>query len=169
MERKLPAASVLQKHRADDGMTLTEIAKKYGTTPAAVWHALDRANMTDAVPMYNEIVPWKIQPQHRSLAIVEQFRRLAKRAKGLPMNVNDEKSLNNWLRDMVHANVVVAYHPDAPPNSASKTGGFYYVMREDYDGDRWFRDPLREAIRLAEVRDAQRALQAETEHAEVSN
>jgi hypothetical protein len=169
MERKLPPASVLQKLRAVDGLTLTEISKKYGTTPAAVWHSLDRAGMTESSAMYNEIVPWQIQAQHRSLVILEHFRRLAKRAKGLPLDEHAEKSLNNWLRDMAHANVVVAYHPDAPPNAASKVGGFYYVTREDFDGDRWYRDPVREAVRLAEVREAQRDRKPLGAHAEVSN
>lgn len=126
--RKLPDNTVLRTLRAQ-GYLLKDIAKEYDVTEAAVWKALERAGYTDRKETYQDIVPWDIAPKHRSTAITQRFRSIMRQRRGTPLNQTEEHLLNTWLDSMKENGVVLDYHPDAPPNDASRLGGFFYTPR----------------------------------------
>lgn len=126
--RKLPDNTVLRTLRAQ-GYLLKDIAEEYDVTEAAVWKALERAGYTDRKETYQDIVPWDIDPKHRSTAITQRFRSIMRLKRGTPLNQTEEHLLNTWLQSMKDNNVVLDYHPDAPPNDASRLGGFFYTPR----------------------------------------
>jgi hypothetical protein len=108
---------------------LKDIAKEYDVTEAAVWKALERAGYTDRKETYKDIVPWDIDPKHRSTAITQRFRSIMRQRRGQELNQTEEHLLTTWLQSMKDNNVVLDYHPDAPPNDASRLGGFFYTPR----------------------------------------
>ena len=126
--RKLPDNTTLRQLRAQN-WKLKDIAKEYGVTEAAVWKALERAGFTDRKETYQDIVPWDIDPRHRSTAITQRFRSIMRQRRGTPLNPTEEHLLNTWLQSMKDNNVVLDYHKDAPPNDASRLGGFFYTPR----------------------------------------
>lgn len=126
--RKLPDNTILRTLRAQ-GHLLKDIAKTYDVTEAAVWKALERAGYTDRKETYQDIVPWDIDPKHRSTAITQRFRTIMRQRRGQPLNQTEEHLLNTWMQTMTDNHVVLDYHPDAPPNDASRLGGFFYTPR----------------------------------------
>lgn len=134
----LPDATVLRRLR-NQGMSYKKIGELYNVTESGVWRAFERAGMIKQRPTYRDVVPWKIGREVATTQTMMNLRSMAKRQAGLPIGEQDERILNNWLESMKESNVVLAYHPDAPPNDASSKGGFYYVEREESDGDEWFR------------------------------
>jgi hypothetical protein len=127
-ERKLPDNTILRQLRAQ-GKRLKDIARDYGVTEAAVWKALDRAGYTDTKATYRDVMPWDIDVKHRSTAITQRFRSILRQRQGLPLNATEQHLLDAWLKAMRDNNVVLDYHPDAPPNDASRLGGFFYTPR----------------------------------------
>jgi len=123
------------------GWTLKDIAATYDVTEAAVWKALERAGFTVPQKTVNDVIPWSVADQHKSTAIMERFRSIVKQQKGSLLRSSEEQLLNRWLHDLTANNVVVAYHPDAPPNAASRKGGFYYIERTP-DDDWIIRRPM---------------------------
>ncbi len=94
---------------------------------------MERANLIDARPTVSDMLPWKIQNQHKTTAVMERFRTISKQKNGLDTTAEEERLLDNWLRGLADNDVIVNYHPDAPPNDASSKGGFYYVPRAPED------------------------------------
>ncbi len=139
--RKLPDATTLRRLR-EMNWRLEDIAKEYGVTEGAVWLALDRAGFVESVPTYADLLPWDIAEEHRMTAIMARFRSINRQKRGLPLSEGDERRLTEWLANLEEHDVVVNYHPAAPPNDASTKGGFYYVPREPRD--KWIvREPDR--------------------------
>lgn len=137
--RKLPDKATLRSLR-NKGWRLEDIAEEYGVTTGGVWRALERAGYTENVPTYRDILPWKIEDRHKATAIMDRFRAIVRQRKGGQLSEAEARLLADWLRNLEERNIVVAYHPDAPPNAASKKGGFYYVPKEPFD--EWIiRDP----------------------------
>ncbi|KAD3515025.1 hypothetical protein GD627_11995 [Arthrobacter yangruifuii] len=130
--RKLPDNTTLRQLRAQ-GMRLIDIAEKYGVTEAGVWKALERAGFTETRATYKDILPWEIADEHKSTAVMDRFRSITKQKAGGELSAHEAKLLEDWLQDLAASDVVVAYHKDAPPNSASRKGGFYYVPRTEQD------------------------------------
>lgn len=130
--RKLPDGSTLRRLRSQ-GWRLKDIAETYDVTEAAVWKALERAGYTVPQKTVHDVLPWEVADKHKATAIMERFRSIVKQQKGAPLRSNEEQLLNRWLHDLTTNNVVVAYHPDAPPNAASRKGGFYYTERLPQD------------------------------------
>lgn len=130
--RKLPDSTTLRRLRSQ-GWRLKDIAETYDVTEAAVWKALERAGYTTPQKTVRDIIPWDIAEEHKATAIMERFRSIVKQQKGAALRPHEEQLLNQWLHDMTVSNVVVAYHPDAPPNAASRKGGFYYADRDPSD------------------------------------
>ena len=131
--RKLPDKSTLRQLR-NQGLRLEDIAKQYDTTASAVWNALDRAGYTPVGrETYNDLMPWDIDPKHRSTAVTQRFRSMLRLKRGLGLNGAEQHLLNTWLAALEAANVVVDYHPEAPKNDASRLGGFFYTPRLPQD------------------------------------
>jgi hypothetical protein len=145
--RKLPDNTTLRQLRAQ-GWKLKQIAQAYDVKEAAVWKALERAGFTDKAETYRDIIPWDIDPRHRSTAIAQRFRSIQRQRQGKPLNETEQHLLDTWLQVMKDNNVVLDYHPDAPPNDASRLGGFFYTPR--LPQDEWIvRVPPSEVERLA--------------------
>lgn len=130
--RKLPDSTTLRRLRSQ-GWRLKDIADTYDVTEAAVWKALERAGYTVPQKTVHDIIPWDVAEEHKATAIMERFRSIVKQQKGAALRPQEEQLLNQWLHDMAANNVVVAYHRDAPPNAASRKGGFYYTERTPED------------------------------------
>lgn len=131
--RRLPDATTLRLLRSQ-GWKLREIAEKYDVAESAVWKALERSGQTEPLPTFRSVVPWDIAPQHRKTAVMDHIRTIATERAGRPVSPQRKAYMEEWAKGMRDNNVVLAYHPDAPPNAASiKTGGFYYVPREKHD------------------------------------
>lgn len=130
--RKLPDPTVLRR-LLTQGWTVMDIAGEFDVTRSAVSKALSRAGLTPTPLRVADIIPWKIEKQHQALSIMEHFRAIVKQRRGIALRAEEAEGLKNWLRLLNENEVVVNYHPDAPPNDASKKGGFYYVPREETD------------------------------------
>lgn len=126
--RKLPDNTTLRTLRSQ-GWKLKDIAAEYDVTEAAVWKALERAGFTDRKETYQDIVPWDIAPKHRSTAITQRFRSIMRQKRGVPLTETEQHLLDAWMQAMKDQGVVLDYHPDAPPNDASRLGGFFYTPR----------------------------------------
>ena len=133
--RKLPDTATLRRLRSQ-GWTQKQIAETYGASESAVWKALQRAGYIEPQVTYKDILPWDIAEAHKATAIMERFRSIVKQRKGAPLRPDEEQLLNRWLRDLEAHDLVVAYHQEAPPNSASTKGGFYYIPK-DAEQDDW--------------------------------
>jgi hypothetical protein len=132
--RKLPDKATLRRMRTQ-GWTQRRIAETYGVSESAVWKALMRAGYTEPLATYKDILPWEIADEHKTVAIMERFRSIVKQKKKAPLRPEEATRLNQWLHDLRENGLVVAYHKDAPPNSASSKGGFYYVPKDVYHDD----------------------------------
>jgi len=130
--RRLPDSTTLRRLRSQ-GWRLKDIADTYGVTEAAVWKALERAGLTVPQKTVQDVIPWNVAEEHKATAIMERFRSIVKQQKGAPLRSEEERQLNRWLHDLSTNNVVVDYHPAAPPNAASRKGGFYYTERKPED------------------------------------
>lgn len=130
--RKLPDRATLRRLRSQ-GWTQRKIAETYQVSESAVWKALMRAGYTEPLATYKDILPWDIADEHKTVAIMERFRAIVKQRKKAPLRPEEESRLQQWLVDLAANGVVVAYHKDAPPNSASSKGGFYYLPKTELD------------------------------------
>lgn len=130
--KKLPDSATLRRMRTQ-GYTQRDIAETYHTGESAVWKALNRAGYTEPLATYKDILPWEISDEHKGTAIMERFRAIVKQKKGAVLRPEEETRLNLWLRELEENELVVNYHPDAPPNSASSKGGFYYIPKSEQD------------------------------------
>ncbi|MDN4612310.1 hypothetical protein [Arthrobacter burdickii] len=81
----------------------------------------------------SDILPWDVAAHHKTTAVMERFRTISKQQNGLDTSPVEERLLEAWLQGLADNDVVVNYHPDAPPNDASSRGGFYYVPRQPRD------------------------------------
>lgn len=140
--RKLPPAHVLRQLRLD-GWKLKEIAEKYDVTEPAVWRALERAGLVEQRAGFKDLLPWNVLPEHKTTGIMERFRTILKQKNGQETSETEERLLAEWLKGMRENGVVVNYHPEAPANSASSKGGFYYTPK--LATDEWIiRQPVTE-------------------------
>lgn len=134
----LPDAAVLRRLR-NSGMTYAQIAELYGVTESGVWRAFDRAGLIVQRPTYRDVVPWVVDRKFSPTQVMQHLRTMARMQAKLPVSEADRLALERWLARMRESGVVLAYHPEAPPNEASQTGGFYYAERAEEDGDDFFR------------------------------
>jgi hypothetical protein len=138
--RKLPDSATLRRLRVN-GWTQRKIAETYQVSESAVWKALMRAGYTEPLATYKDILPWEIADEHKAVAIMERFRAIVKQKKGAKLRPEEETRLGQWLRDLEANGLVVSYHKDAPPNSASSKGGFFYVPKNAEQDDWIIRRP----------------------------
>ena len=139
-KKKLPPVEILVDMRTR-GMRLKEIGALYDVGEPAVWRALERAGKIQTGSGWKDLLPWRIAPNHKTTAVMARFRTILKQKNGEATTPTEERLLRTWLEGMQENNVVVNYHPEAPANSASSKGGFYYVPRTD--ADQWI---IREAL-----------------------
>lgn len=137
--RQLPEIEKLVEMRVD-GWRLIDIAEQYEVTASAVHYALKRADRLPDLVTYHDIVPWKIEETHQSSVVMRHIRAIARQQQGAELNDVDERRLSGWLDMLGDQQLVLDYHPQAPANDASRTGGFFYRTRVPEDQD-FFRMP----------------------------
>jgi len=96
---------------------------------------MDRHNATKEQAWMSDLIPWRLTRRHRGLGLGNRFRTLLSVARGGEVSDVEWRRLKDWFEKLNASNAVVAYHPDAPANEASKAGGWYYVPRGP--GDEW--------------------------------
>jgi len=142
--RRLPDIATLRR-QLDSGKKYSEVGELYGVSGQAVWSMLNRHGATKEQVTIRELIPWQLEEHHRGLMPMVRFRTILSIAQGLEVADVEWRRLESWLEQLRASGVVVGYHKDAPPNEASKTGGWYYVLREP--GDEWIiRLPVREEL-----------------------
>lgn len=62
---------------------------------------------------------------------MRRVRSLAAKQLGKELDHSEQRLLDEWLIGMNEANVILNYHPEAPPNDASANGGFFYSARRE--------------------------------------
>ncbi|XKH58335.1 hypothetical protein LG293_17060 (plasmid) [Citricoccus nitrophenolicus] len=134
---KLPHISVLRRMRRE-GMTLRQVGEHFDVTPSAVWHKLNAAGDIPTARTVDEMTGWRISKHHRNCGAMRHLMNHNRLMMGKEVEPKRILALRDWVEDMLGAGVVVDYHPDAPANDASRTGGFYYRKREESD-DSFFR------------------------------
>lgn len=133
--RRLPDNSVLQDLRRQ-GWTYDQIAQRYGVSRGAVYLRLREANAVKERPDYSHLIPWTVATKHDNAFPLLMLRNLGRRQSGAELPPVKARMLDKWLAEVKEADVVVCYHPDYPPNPASRdAGGFYYSRRKPTDGD----------------------------------
>lgn len=136
--RKLPPIEVLEDLIVSH--TYQEVGDMYGVGRSAVYRALSRANKVKKVPDYRDVLPWRIELEHRGSGVMSRIRDLVKKQQGVQLSANEERLLKEWIEGMEKEGVILNYHPEAPPNAAATTGGFYYSPRRPGE-EGLFREP----------------------------
>lgn len=127
--RKLPKGNELRALLNE--MTVSQIAREYGVTPAAVSNALKRAGIEPPSRVYyRDIVDWDVQEEHRQSQMMVHLRALGKRERGVRLTPTEETRLNKWLDQMESSNLILCYDRNKGPNIASNVGGFFYDKRK---------------------------------------
>jgi hypothetical protein len=135
----LPPADVIYELR-QQGWRLLDIAEQYEVSVSAVQKALRRAGLADEQITYRHVVPWKVDARLTNTAVMQRLRSIAKQKQGYPLEEEERRLLEEWFDLMAENNVVLDYHPDAPPNDASTLGGWFYRTRVPEDQD-FYRAP----------------------------
>lgn len=142
---ELPDVSTLMEMRRQ-GKLLKEIADSLGVTPAAVWKQLTQgaqAGQGDTADggilrTVEEMTGWAIEARHRNSGVMRRLETFNRSQQHVEVEPASRRELMDWVLEMNSVGAVLDYDPDAPPNDASRTGGFFYRRRVGLD-DRFFR------------------------------
>lgn len=131
---ELPDLATLREMRRQ-GKLLKEIADALGVTPAAVWKRLsqDEAAGGGILRTVEEMTGWAIEPRHRNTAAMRRLEAFNHLQHDLEVGEGRRQELMDWVQEMDSVGAVLDYHPDAPPNDACRTGGFFVRGREASD------------------------------------
>lgn len=135
----LPDKTELRRMR-DQGMTHQQIADEvfkrtgYRVTRNAVTVALQRHGLADKPVRYSEEIPWRVRERHERNYALAMLRLYARQRRNIRLNSEQQQRLDSWLGQLEEHQRVVAYIPDSED-------GFYYVPREEGDGDEIIRRP----------------------------
>jgi len=130
--RLLPDIGTLRHWVEDEGLSHAQIAQRvYEQTGhkigrSTVSAAISRAGLSNPQERYTEEIPWTVQARHLREYPVRLLRLLGRRRRGLTLNAEENKRLDNWLELLAKENAVVAYDPDS-------SVGFVYTDRIDTD------------------------------------
>lgn len=101
----------LLEHRRN-GMTLLEIATKYGCHTSTVSYRLEKIGVPrQQRPRYADLIPWKVLKRHSSGYQVNSLRLLGAYRAGRLTNPVYVAHLRAWLRTRIATNTVVDYGP----------------------------------------------------------
>ncbi len=142
--------SVLLRHRDFEGLTLTEVAKKYGVTKGAVSHRFTRMGRPwgkDAPVDYQDYLPWKILRDHQSLDAALRLKSHIRWRTGHPLTDAQSRRLTNWHSRIAREDVTVLYEPE-------QSTPWIYLPRQSSDDSLIIRWPAD----IAPPTDAQRAV-----------
>jgi transcriptional regulator with XRE-family HTH domain len=132
-QRVLPDDSILLRERDFEGLSLGEIAERYGVSKSAVsqrFTNMGRPFGGNAAMDYQEIIPWNIQRAHMPLDAANRLRSHVRYRSGIEVAESAERRLKNWWNRLQAEDVVLTYEPDAD----TKGSPWRYVPREPSDG-----------------------------------
>lgn len=142
---ELPDHATLMGMRRD-GRTLREIADALDVTPSEVWRQLTdgaqgaqqdtQASAGSAAGdprSVEEMTGWDIDARHRNTGAMRRLMTFNRMQQGLDVEEPHRRDLLDWVQEMNGVGVVLDYHPEASPNDACRTGGFYFRRREAAD------------------------------------
>lgn len=132
----LTASDILRYLR--QGKTQAEIAEIFGVTPAYVSKIKTGAGIVlSAREEVRRYWPWKVPAGLQDMSIPKRLRDhleyFATRGRG--MRRDALVRLRSFYQKLFDNNLVVEFHPDIPPNSDAKHGGWIFRPRVDTDGD----------------------------------
>ncbi|MFI1655606.1 hypothetical protein ACH4ZU_11965 [Streptomyces sp. NPDC020472] len=118
----------------EEGRTYTWMQETYRTkynieTTIPMWAAfrrrkgLDRRNLRD-----DELIPWKVEDEHRHLYPLMMLRIEARVRAGREESEHNLKRLASWKEKLKNRGLVVHYDPETE-------AGFFYVPHEESDTD----------------------------------
>ena len=132
-ERRLPDSATLRQLRRQN-WTLKEIGTEYGVTEGAVWKAISKAGTGKSLKEnFRDIVPWEVEPEHRTSGVMRRLHTLIRLRRNVHVTDVEKRLANEWIKTLEETGTVLAYHKDAPPNTACRKGGFYYTVRTPED------------------------------------
>ena len=92
-------------------------------------------------PRYEDLIPWRVAPEHANLWIPKLLRMEGRLRAGVELSPTNEKSLVEWKRRLAAENLVVHYESDEngfrleADGQALELGWHYTVRRESVDLD----------------------------------
>lgn len=138
--KKLPEDIEILKRLRREGKSLKAIGEMYGVSMTAVQNKLRGQDPAPKKPTYRDVVPWQIDRRFMDVAVMDKIRLIAKQAAGIKLDEGEQRQLDQWLDLLANNQVVLDYHPSAPPNDASALGGLFYRTRVPED-QHFYRDP----------------------------
>ncbi|MFE0964047.1 hypothetical protein [Streptomyces fungicidicus] len=118
----------------EEGWTYAEMTEEYRQKyniemkPSAWGNFRYRKGLDRRIARDDELIPWAVKKEHRSLYPLMMLRLEARKRAGLPNDEDKTKRLESWRAMLEEENAVVHYDPDT-------ADGFFYVPREDGDDD----------------------------------
>lgn len=118
----------------EEGMTYERMAEIYKEkyhieitpTAFAVWRnrrGLKERNLHD-----DNLMPWRVAPQHRHMHVAVQLRTEARRRAGATLSPHAAKVNEAFVRRLKEEGLVVHYDPNTPD-------GWFFIPREACDSD----------------------------------
>jgi hypothetical protein len=147
--------SVLLRHRDFEGLSLTEVARKYGVTKGAVslrFSRMGRPWTTTAPVGYQDYLPWRILRDHQSLDAAQRLKAHIRHVLGHDVSELQLRRLTNWHARLRRERVVLVY-------DCEQSSPWLYVPRRESDGVsviRWPNDvpaPTPEQLRVLALPD----------------
>ena len=125
------------RDRLTEGLTYAEITdlwekeSGYRLSPGYVSVQVTRhfQDLPRRRPRHEYDLPWHIRTEHDDHTFAKRLRALARRRDGEVLKPTEEKTLENWLRDMNASDCVVDYVPDA----VDRLDAFIPVLRQPGD------------------------------------
>lgn len=131
----VPDKTTLKNYLAK-GLTQAQIVDAWASdsgnrvSRSAIAMAIARYNLNSNNPRtrHDDLLPWRVELEHRGLSDARNLRALGRRREGRPLPPVDEQRLDSWLEKLNEANAVVRYEPDTEE-------GFFWVPRLPEHGD----------------------------------
>ncbi|MEU6056997.1 hypothetical protein [Streptomyces sp. NPDC047097] len=122
------------------GWTYDEMSAEYlrkykiETKPSMWGNFRYRKGLPRRIARDDELIPWAMEKGHRQLYPVIMLRIEARMKAGMEVPEDSLKRLEAWKKSLTENNAVVHYDPETEE-------GFFYVPREEQDGDGLIREP----------------------------
>jgi hypothetical protein len=101
--------------------------------PEAISMWRKRRGIERLKPRYEDLLPWRVRPEHANLTPAKMLRREGRLRSGEKVSDADLAELNRWKTKLSNSGAVVHYEP-------ASDQGWFYVTRRDEDLD-IIRDP----------------------------
>ena len=140
MKRIVPDKTRMEAY-LNRGLTQAQIAEQYEkdtgirVSRAAIGMAIGRYGLESNKPRprYEDMIPWKLNPEHLMATEARLLRFEARRRRGLDLSKKNLDYLNNWLDLLAEKNAVVDYDPDAGFRWVERRPGEVDIIRRPED------------------------------------